>query len=155
MGANEERIKNLRKKEQIEKIMKTRSNNNSKSIATRKKWDQVQPKSPLNVGDRSKSKEIKNTMGNNSSSKLELNSGTNLDEILYNMNRNVNNNLNKFEMKDFRDMKDIKGLKDMKMDTESPGNNRIRKNWGEPKYNPLFPDSITNSSQNKRKYYLY
>lgn len=38
MGANEERMKNMRKKEQIEKN-KIRSNNNSRSIATRKKWD--------------------------------------------------------------------------------------------------------------------
>ena len=140
MGANEERIKNLRKKEQIEKIMKTRSNNNSKSLATRKRWDQVtqeknekqiQPKSPINTSDRSKSKEIKNITreDNLRSNNKETNnifqnhnSNNNLEDILFNMNKNVNINLNKLDM-------------------ESPGNVRNRKNWGEPKYNVIFPDS--------------
>lgn len=40
MGANEERMKNIRKKEQIEKS-KNRSNQGSKSIVTRKKWDMM------------------------------------------------------------------------------------------------------------------
>ena len=86
MGANEERLKNLRKKEQIEKIMQIRSNNNSKSIATRKKWDQVTPKSPSQILDRSKSKEIKNLMSNNS--KFDTR-----NEIIRNKdNRNNNDN---------------------------------------------------------------
>jgi len=159
MGANEERIKNLRKKEQIEKIMKTRSNNNSKSIATRKKWNTVQLKSPLNTIDRSKSKEAKKLVSNNSNSKIETtnskndtyhkisnskdifqnhNSNNNLEEILFNMNKNVSNNLNKLEM-------------------ESPGNFRVRKNWGEPKYNVIFPDSQigSNSNHNKRIFIIF
>lgn len=111
MGANEERIRNLRKREQIEKIMKTRSNNNSKSIATRKRSEQVQPKSPMGL-DRSKSKERKKDSGHKiSTSKDLVYNNNNLDEILFNMNKNVTDNLNKLE---------------------SPGNFRSRK-WGEPK----------------------
>jgi hypothetical protein len=41
MGANEERIKNMRKKELIEKNTRNRSNNNSKSAGLRKRWDAV------------------------------------------------------------------------------------------------------------------
>ena len=40
MGPNEERIKAMRKKEQLDKL-KNRSNNNSQSKVIRKKWEQA------------------------------------------------------------------------------------------------------------------
>jgi hypothetical protein len=116
MGANEERIKNLRKKEQIDKMMKNRSNNNSKSIQNRVKGDnKLSEKSDGIVDMRSKSRhrEINSALvyrkvHQNDNKFVEVpqnykinnsrDSLNNIEDMLSNinmMNKNIASNLNK------------------------------------------------------------
>ena len=215
MGANEERLKNLQKKDQNEKSSKTKTKINSKGIVNRKKWDipdnnsnhnkqtEKSNKNKYNLEElmivnesRSKSrgkKETKkivpahidyksisklilnntsnkvnknqiyefdsqnenfiynnNTKNNNYSSTKNLdskNSITNLEDMLNdinNVNKNINNNMNKYNL-----------------NSESPINKRKR-NWGEPRYNIVFPDLANSvekgigggllSSKNKKRH---
>jgi hypothetical protein len=116
MGANEERMKNLRKKEQIDRMMKNRSNNNSKSIQNRVKgYNKLSEKSDgLNdMVSKSRHREINSALvyrkayqNDNKLSEIPQNykinnsrdSLNNIEDMLSNinmMNKNIASNLNK------------------------------------------------------------
>lgn len=120
MGANEERIKNLRKKEQIDRMMKNRQTNQSKSIQNRIKLETRHDKPDQTVESRSKSRHrpINSALitNNLSNSKVPVNDNkfsehshnykistskdslSNIEDMLSNinlMNKNLASNLNK------------------------------------------------------------
>ena len=144
MGANEERIKNLRKKEQIDRMMKNRSNNNSKSIQNRIKIENKSEKNEnLDLRSKSRQRDIKSALIKKNSSKIILNdtkyidmtnaykdttskdtiNNNNIEDMISNinlMNKNIASNLNKITV-------------------DSPSNKRRR---NEVKYNLTnFPSS--------------
>jgi len=86
MGANDERMKNLRKKELTEKNQKNRIKNNSRSIINRKKWDLVENKSnnPNNIMINSENNNYKiNNSGNNNNKNLNTNNNSNTNNYSY------------------------------------------------------------------------
>ncbi len=212
MGANEDRIKNLRKKELVDKGQKNRPKNNSRSIANRRKWDLSDIKNnnaylinnniesnnnnnsnsnnknninnDINIvnASRSKSKkkqETKKPIGAHidykAISKLILNNTNSISNINFNLKNNYNyeNNQNqansinylnnnsttkninsKDSITNLEEMlndihtvnKNITNLNKFNLNPESPINKR-RRNWGEPKYNIVFPDLSSNIEQ--------
>jgi len=224
MGANEERIKNMRKKDLTQKNQKTRPKDNSRSIANRKKWDLAENKTN-NLNNIFNNFEINNNNNNNINnangnetsvganasrsksrkkqdikkpiaahidykaiSKLILNNNTtatsninfnhrsnhnyelnsqnnysnNSNHVNFNSRNNINNNNSSTKHINSKDSitnleemlndihtvnRNITNLNKFNLNSESPINKR-RRNWGEPKYNIVFPDLSTSIEQN-------
>jgi hypothetical protein len=122
MGPNEERIKALRKKEQIEKL-KNRSNNNSQSKNIRKKWE------PINKPETAKSRK-NNRLNYQAVSKLILND-------------NLSNNYIKSDIQTLDDVID-------NLENKSSKENRKR-NWDDAKIGVHFSEINENYFINNYK----
>lgn len=145
-GANEDRIKNIRKKEQIEQSMKPKVNN-SRSTAPRKKWESSQTKldkQTQNAKSRSKSKnndqKAQNCVDYKSISKLILNyNGKPLDKNKHIASRESYSNLEEM-MNNINYAQDKIANNLNKLGAESPIKIRKR-NWGENKNSIVFQGS--------------
>jgi hypothetical protein len=113
MGANEERIKNLRKKELLEKNTRNKSITNSKSVGLRKKWDTKEPELV-----KTKTREtLKSGINYHALSKLILNS-------------------NAAHMKNIHTKTDINSIDEHQPFKEK----RNRRNWDDVKMGIVFPE---------------
>lgn len=158
MGANEDRIKNLRKKELFENNTK-KPKNNSRSIANRRKWDLSDLKPQNDLAHNSRSKSRHNPTIENNTKRFDYKAVSKL--ILNHNNTNINFNnstskniVSKESMSNIEDLLNdintvninVNSLNKFNINSEYPISKR-RKNWNEPKYGIVFPDLSTSTEQ--------